>query len=96
MPKQEMKSPDKANPNEKRQILTLTVTRDCNLRCKYCYEEHQSNKGQSMSIQTAKAMITKYMEAKNEFNALEIQFFGGEPILKFPMIKEIVEWFTNP
>ena len=83
----------KENFEDKRQSVILTITRACNLRCIYCYEKNKSN--ESMDFNTAKDVIRYYMEADNGFEAVEFDFFGGEPLLKFPLIKEIIEWFKT-
>ncbi len=95
MPKRKFSDIKTMIEKEKRQTLTLTITRDCNLRCKYCYESFGLRGKESMNFNTAREVITHYMEADNEFEALEIQFFGGEPMLNFPLIKEVVEWFKT-
>jgi radical SAM protein with 4Fe4S-binding SPASM domain len=79
----------------RRRVLMLTITRDCNLNCKYCYESKAKRKKDIMSFEVAREIITKYMNLDDGFNKVEIQFFGGEPMLAFHRIKEIVEWFHS-
>lgn len=81
--------------DEKKLVLTLTLTRQCNLRCKYCYEHAENFDGRVMAFELARKIISQYMEADDAFEHLEIQFFGGEPMLEFPLIKRIVEWFHS-
>lgn len=72
-------------------IVTLLVTRDCNLRCQYCYvnDRYEHN----MSLETAKYVINEaFEENKNFFDLLEITFLGGEPLMAFDLIKQISEW----
>jgi uncharacterized protein len=79
----------------KRLNLTLFVTRNCNLKCSYCYEKtSERDKGQ-MDFSTAQDAITNYMERDDGLENVSIEFFGGEPLLAFPLIKEIVEWFYS-
>ncbi len=85
--------PDKIE--EKKFIVTLTVTRNCNLRCRYCYEPHTHIEKETMDFKLAKEIICRYMEADNGYDKTEFQFFGGEPMLAFPLIKQIVEWFHS-
>lgn len=73
---------------EKTRIITLTLTQACNLSCIYCYETHKSSK--RMSFETAKAIIDSEMKKISEDETLEIDLFGGEPLLEFSLIKEIV------
>ena len=90
MPKIDIFEPKKEN---ERRTIVLIVTNQCNLKCKYCYEQHRVKKNDTMDFDTAKKIITKYMNKDDEFDLIEIQFFGGEPLLAFPLIKKIVDWF---
>lgn len=92
MPKIDIFKPKK---EDERQTIVLTITNNCNLKCKYCYEQHQVRKNETMDFDTAKNIITKYMNQDDKFDLVEIQFFGGEPLLAFPLIKETVEWFHS-
>ncbi len=71
--------------------LCLFISQDCNLRCNYCFASHGAFGGEekSMTINTAKACVDKLL-SKNSNNF--IVFFGGEPFLNFPLMKEIVEY----
>jgi len=72
-------------------IVTLLVTRDCNLKCQYCYVSDKNE--HNMSFETAKCVIDKaFEENENSFDFLEITFLGGEPLMVFDMIKQISEW----
>jgi uncharacterized protein len=86
------------NGNLKRRICMLMVTHACNLNCTYCYETHKDNK--MMSFDLAKSLIMKEAELvqnDSRFDELEIDFMGGEPLMNFDLIKQIVEWLgTNP
>jgi len=82
------------NLEGKRQTIVLTITKACNLRCSYCYES-KSRGAESIDFETARDIIKYYMEADNGFEAIEFDFFGGEPLLKFSLIKEIIEWFKS-
>ncbi|GMO36566.1 MAG: 4Fe-4S cluster-binding domain-containing protein [Termitinemataceae bacterium] len=70
---------------------SLCLTHDCNLSCIYCYQKHDS--GKRMSLITAKQSIDWIFEnVPNDLNAIEISFIGGEPLLEFDLIKEIVQY----
>jgi len=74
--------------------LNLIISQDCNLKCIYCYAEHGTygcNK-KFMDINTAKLSVDKLFN-KNFNNS--IVFFGGEPFLNFPLIKELDSYLTN-
>lgn len=69
----------------------LLVTYNCNLRCSYCYEPKEKNL--RMSVDKAKVIISEQLELLcNNYTHVEIQFMGGEPLLEFPLIKEVSEW----
>lgn len=87
-----------ARDNPYRRTCMLMVTRDCNLNCKYCYETHK-DKGK-MSFNLAREIILKeadFVRHSKKFHELEIDFMGGEPLMNFELIKEVVEWLSeNP
>lgn len=72
--------------------VTLMVCQECNLRCKYCYGDggEYSNKGK-MSFLTAKKAID-FLVAHANKEILNVCFFGGEPLLNFKLIKEVVAY----
>ena len=69
-------------------LITLTLTNNCNLACNYCYEKHNSD---TMTFDTAVAIINKELQL-NASEAVEIDFFGGEPFLSFDLIRKIVDY----
>lgn len=71
------------------QTLILTITNRCNLNCTYCYESSKNNL--QMSLETAKKIILEAFD-KTEYDRLEFDFHGGEPLLNFPLIRELCEW----
>lgn len=70
-------------------VCMLLVTNACNLNCVYCYENHKTNK--TMSLRVAQKAIQKAFE-NNGYDYISVQFMGGEPLLAYPLIKEISEW----
>lgn len=69
--------------------VNVFVTEQCNLNCAYCYENNKSKK-----IADANYVIhflENELNAEDRFNYLEIEFFGGEPLMNFPLIKTVVE-----
>ena len=79
----------------RRRSLSLIVTHRCNVNCSYCYEKTYERDNGHMNINVAKDAISYYMERDDGYEKLSIEFFGGEPLLAFPLIKEIVEWFFS-
>ncbi|MCM1219958.1 MAG: 4Fe-4S cluster-binding domain-containing protein [Lachnospiraceae bacterium] len=72
----------------------LLVTYSCNLRCSYCYEPKESNF--HMTVERTKRIIREQMSSlKDDYDSVEIQFMGGEPLLEFSLIKEISEWLWS-
>jgi uncharacterized protein len=79
------------------EILLLEVTEQCNLRCGYCvYNEPVTDKRdhgrKDMSLETAYKAID-YLNA-HSYNRedVTIGFYGGEPLLRFPFLKSVLEY----
>ncbi len=74
--------------------MCLNVAHACNFACKYCFAK-QGNYGEKdslMSFDVAKqAMDFLYKSAVGRIN-LEVDFFGGEPLLDFDVIKKIIPY----
>ncbi len=72
--------------------ITLIVSNQCNLRCKYCYEDFSSAK--NMTSETSKSAIDIYLEKSNRKSddALKVIFFGGEPMLAYQTIVDAVRY----
>lgn len=66
----------------------LIVTYACNLNCTYCYEHNK--KDVYMTLDTAKEILMPLLQQTGD--PLEIMLMGGEPLMAFPMICELVEW----
>lgn len=72
------------------QVL-LVITESCNLRCRYCYETNKS--ARVMEFDTAKRILdSEFSAVKNTNKKIVIQFFGGEPMLEFKLIKQIYDY----
>ena len=71
--------------------ITLHVTNDCNLRCRYCYAHGggYNDVRKIMSLQQAKEFVTFVVE--NFDSVGQIVFFGGEPFLNPSIISYICE-----
>lgn len=64
--------------------LCLNITRECNLRCDYCFADRDRKKSKIMDIDTAKASVDFLF--KGVLSNYEIDFFGGEPLLGWDTI----------
>ena len=77
--------------NEKRFSPSICLTHDCNLNCIYCYQKHDKN--HRMSLETGKKVIDWIFDnVPQGYKNVEIDFIGGEPLLEFHMIQEIIEY----
>lgn len=74
--------------------MCLHVAHDCNLRCKYCFAETGSYEGPRglMSLEVGKNAIDYLIKASGHRKNLEVDFFGGEPLLNFEVVKGIVSY----
>ena len=74
--------------------ICLHVAHDCNLRCKYCFASTGDFKQgrRLMSFETAKRAIDFLIEKSAKRKNLEVDFFGGEPLLNFEVIKDVVKY----
>ena len=80
----------------RKRTCMLIVTHACNLNCSYCYEAHKQNAYTDVDL--AKRIILQeshFVSESKSFEELEIDFMGGEPLMNFPLIKEIVEWLET-
>jgi len=77
--------------------LILNVTDQCNMRCKYCsfsgsyfYErDHQDN---SMTFQMARKVADFFRNHSRRRKKVYYTFYGGEPLLNYPVIKKVVNY----
>ncbi|KAJ52735.1 uncharacterized protein BD780_001663 [Clostridium tetanomorphum] len=74
--------------------LCLNIVHDCNLRCKYCFADEGEYKGcrKIMSLDVSKQAIDFVIKHSGSRKNIEIDLFGGEPLMAFDNIKEIVEY----
>lgn len=82
--------------NSSIETLTLQVTQQCNLKCNYCpysgsYYNRQHN-DKHMSFDIAKKAIDFYIRHSFDLPVIQIGFYGGEPLIEFELIKEIVDY----
>ena len=75
-------------------LIKVMLTNACNLNCKYCYEKNKANK--SMKLKTAIETIDFYFDKYNKFDSISsLRFHGGEPLLQFDILKEMVYYFEK-
>lgn len=83
-----------AYPMKSREVkaLCLHVSHDCNLRCKYCFADEGAYHSvrEHMPIEIAKKAIDFLLANSGGRKVLEVDFFGGEPLMNFDVVKETV------
>ncbi len=74
--------------------MCLNIAHDCQLRCKYCFASTGDfGKGRKlMSFETGKHAIDFLLENSGDRPNLELDFFGGEPLMNFRVVKQVVEY----
>ena len=74
--------------------LCLHVAHTCNLNCEYCFASQGRYNGERalMSLDTAKRAIDFLVEHSGTRRNLEVDFFGGEPLLNWDVCKKTVEY----
>ena len=88
------------------QQLTLEVTDSCNLNCRYCgygsyYSGYEERRNTFLSTRTVKKLLDYLTEcwsssANNSTRrTTTISFYGGEPLLNFKTIREVVDYSSS-
>lgn len=74
--------------------LCLHICHDCNLNCKYCFAGKGKYKGKAeyMSFEVAKRAVDFLIANSGNRKILEMDFFGGEPLLNLDVVKQTVEY----
>ncbi len=74
--------------------LCLHVAHTCNLNCSYCFASQGKYHGDRaiMSLEVGKRALDFLIENSGTRRNLEVDFFGGEPLMNFQMIKDLVAY----
>lgn len=74
--------------------LCLHVAHDCNLRCKYCFASQGDFKGERllMPLEVGKKALEFIVNSSGNRKNLEVDFFGGEPLMNFEVVKDLVAY----
>lgn len=74
--------------------LCLLVAHTCNLNCSYCFASQgkYDNKTGLMSFETGKRALDFLIENSGTRRNLEVDFFGGEPLVNFEVCKQLVAY----
>lgn len=83
------------------QTLVMNLTNQCNLSCQYCYEfgadkvATPEGKPKFMDLATAKASVDFLFVQAEGRSSVHITFFGGETLMNFPLLKQVVVYATE-
>ena len=74
--------------------LCLHIAHDCNLACKYCFAEEGEYHGKRelMSYEVGKKALDFLVANSGNRRNLEVDFFGGEPLMNFQVVKDLVAY----
>lgn len=74
--------------------LCLHIAHDCNLACKYCFAEEGEYHGRRalMSFEVGKKALDFLIANSGNRRNLEVDFFGGEPLMNFEVVKQLVAY----
>lgn len=82
----------KENHRSDKLELILLASEDCNFRCTYCYEDFQRGTMQP----DVRAAVKRLVESRlDSLRALQISWFGGEPLYGFEAIEELAPFFAE-
>lgn len=74
--------------------LCLHIAHDCNLACRYCFAEEGEYHGRRalMSYETGKQALDFLIANSGSRRNLEVDFFGGEPLMNWDVVKQLVAY----
>ncbi len=74
--------------------LCLHIAHDCNLACRYCFAEEGEYHGRRalMSFEVGKKALDFLIANSGSRRNLEVDFFGGEPLMNWKVVKDLVAY----
>ena len=78
--------------------MTLQITQECNFRCAYCsygakdFQFQREHSAEKMSLKSALKAVDFFAAHSIEVSDVALGFYGGEPLLEFELIKNIVDY----
>lgn len=88
---QDMPVPKSFFESRKIKAMCLHISHDCNLRCRYCFadcgEFHRSRS--LMTADVGRRALDFLIEHSGGIKNLEVDFFGGEPLMNFDVVREL-------
>ncbi len=90
----EDKAENLKNKNSVIKALCLHVAHTCNLNCSYCFASQGKYKGEKalMSFDVGKQALEFLIASSGDRTNLEVDFFGGEPLMNWEIVKELVAY----
>ncbi|MBR2286742.1 MAG: thioether cross-link-forming SCIFF peptide maturase [Clostridia bacterium] len=84
----------KARSGDVVKALCLHVAHTCNLNCSYCFASQGRFHGERalMSFEVGKQALDFLMDHSGSRHNLEVDFFGGEPLMNFDVVKQLVAY----
>jgi uncharacterized protein len=87
---------DQLYPDQPRiKSMCLHICHDCNLRCAYCFAgtgDFGTGKRTVLDLETGRKAIDFLIQASGPRKNLDIDFFGGEPLLNWPVVVGLVDY----
>lgn len=97
-----LSDPDEADPNvdlfengpRHIKAMCIHIAHDCNMRCGYCFAGMGGFGGQRvlMKAEVGKAALDFLFKSSGHIRHLEVDFFGGEPLMNWQVVKDLVEY----
>lgn len=74
--------------------MCLHIAHDCNLKCSYCFASQGNFKGERsmMSLEVGKKSLEFLASNSGNRRNLEVDFFGGEPLMNFQLVRDLVAY----
>ncbi|MGI6570661.1 MAG: thioether cross-link-forming SCIFF peptide maturase [Caldicoprobacterales bacterium] len=74
--------------------MCLHAAHDCNLRCSYCFASTGDFRGERglLELETGKRALEFLVQHSGHRRNLEVDFFGGEPLMNFDVVKQLVHY----
>ena len=81
-------------PGDPVRSICLNIAHSCNLACDYCFAEKGGYGGEHslMSAETARRAVDLLIELSGARKMCEVDFFGGEPLLNWPVVRETINY----
>lgn len=82
------------NENNVVKAMCLHIAHDCNMKCSYCFASQGNFKGERsmMSLEVGKKSLDFLIKNSGNRHNLEVDFFGGEPLMNFQVVKDLVAY----